>query len=195
MLVRDVMTVDPITVTPDVGVKTALRRLAHLGITSMPVVDEHHRLCGVVSEVDLIGWIVAADPRAQARAIEMRPLTAPKTVEDVYTRSPIAARPDQDVAAVVDVMGAKGFKSLPVVDDMQRLVGVVSRSDVVLALARDDTVIAEDIGRVFRDLGHDDWQVEVIDGVVEITGPDAVHHSLALTIARTVPGVVGVRIP
>ena len=42
--------------------------------------------------------------------------------------------------------------------------------------------------------GTPDWLVEVSEGVVEITGPDAADHSLAHTIARTVPGVVGVRI-
>lgn len=194
MLVRDVMTVDPVTVTPDIGVKTALSRLAHVGITSMPVVDAQRRLCGIVSEADLIREAVADDPRAHARPITVHPVAAPSTVDDVYTRAPIAVRPDEDVAAAVDVMEARGFKSLPVVDDQQRLVGIVSRSDVVRALARDDALIADDIRRVFRDLGHTDWSVEVTDGLVEITGPDADHHSLAHTVARTVQGVVGVRI-
>lgn len=112
----------------------------------------------------------------------------------MYTRSPITVRPDEDVATAVDMMCAKGFKSLPVVDDQDRLVGIVSRSDVVRALARDDALIADDISRVFRDLGHADWVVDVTDGVVEITGPDAAQHSLAHTIARTVQGVVRVRI-
>ena len=194
MLVRDVMTADPITVTPDTGVKSALKRLAHVGITSLPVVDEQRRLCGILSEADLIREAVEVDPRAHERPVTMQPVAAAQTVEDVYTRSPVAIRPDDDVATAVDVMGAKGFKSLPVVDDRHRLVGIVSRSDVVRALARDDALIADDIIRVFRDLGHTDWVVEVIDGVVEITGLDAAHHSLAHTIARTVPGVVGVRI-
>ena len=112
-------------------------------------------------------------------------MNAPKTIEDVYARSPIVVRPEEDVAAVVDVMSARGFKSLPVVDDQRRLVGIVSRSDVIRALARDDTLIASDISRVFRELGHTAWKkVEVTDGVVDVTGPDAVHHSLAHTIRR-----------
>src|SRR5436309_9971898 len=55
-------------------------------------------------------------------------------------------------------------KSLPVVDDGHRLVGIVSRSDVVRALARDDALIAEDISRIFNDLDHPDWAVQVRDG-------------------------------
>jgi CBS-domain-containing membrane protein len=194
MLVREVMTESPITVTSNVGVKTALSRLARVKVTSMPVVDENHRLCGIVSEADLIAELVRSDPRAQERPIMIQPLTDPRTVEDIYTRSPVTARPDEDVANVVDVMSATGFKSLPVIDDEGRLVGIVSRSDVVRALARDDALIAADILRIFGDLGHSDWHVTVTEGVVEITGPDPVYHSLAHTIARTAKGVVGVRI-
>jgi CBS domain-containing protein len=74
-----------------------------------------------------------------------------------------------------------------VVDDRHELVGIVSRSDVVRALARDDEQVADDIRKVFDDLGHSDWDVRVHDGVVEVTGADAAHHSLAHTIVRTVP--------
>ena len=142
-LVKDVMTQDPITVVPSVGIKAAMTKLAFAGITSMPVVDEERRLCGIVSEADLIRD-VADDPRAHERPIAIRPVVPPRTVEDVYTRSPIAVGPQDDVTAVVDVMTAKGFKSLPVVDPEHRLIGMVSRSDVLRALARDDDVIAHD---------------------------------------------------
>jgi CBS domain-containing protein len=54
-----------------------------------------------------------------------------RTVEDVYTRAPITVRPEDDAASALDLMSAKGFKSLPVVDDQHRVVGIVSRSDVV----------------------------------------------------------------
>src|SRR4029079_2356765 len=126
MLVRDVMTVDPVTVTPETGVKSALTRLAHLGITSMPVVDQHGRLCGILSEADLIREAVGADPRDQQRLSTIPRVSAPQTGEDVYTRSAVAVRPDDDVASAVEVMSDKGFKSLPVVDDRHLLVGILS---------------------------------------------------------------------
>jgi CBS domain-containing protein len=194
MLVRDVMTVDPVTITPEAGVKAALTRLAHVGITSMPVVDEHRLLRGIVSEADLIRD-VADDPRAHERPLTIRPVNPARTVDDVYTRSPVTIRPADDVTAAVDLMTSRGFKSLPVVDDRHRLVGIVSRSDVVRALARDDSQIAADIRRFFDDLGHTEWRVEVADGVVDITGPsDAALRSLAHTVGRTVLGVVEVRV-
>lgn len=194
MLVKDVMTRDPITVVPSVGIKAAMTKLAFVGITSMPVVDEEQHLCGIVSEADLIR-VVADDPRAHERPITMRPVSPPHKVDDVYTRSPIAVGPQDDVATAVHVMTAKGFKSLPVVDHEHRLVGMVSRSDVLRALARDDDVIALDVVRLFQDLGHAGWTVEVDSGVVEVIGPeDAAQRSLANALSRTVAGVVAVHV-
>jgi len=79
VLVRDVMTVDPITVTPDTGVKAALQRLSHVGITSLPVLDEQRRLCGIVSEADLIHEAVGTDPRAHERPITLQRLAPAHT--------------------------------------------------------------------------------------------------------------------
>jgi CBS domain-containing protein len=196
MLVRDLMTADPVTVTPATGIKQALCTLAQLGITSMPVVDDHHRLCGIVSEADLIRDVVARDPRAQERPIVVSPLLPTETVADVYTRSAASVRCDDDVADAVELMTALFAKSLPVLDDGGRLVGILSRSDVVRALARSDVEIAADIDDVLGSLGHPDWMVEVANGVVAISGPSgAAERSVALVVARTVPGVVAVDVP
>ncbi|GAB3195111.1 CBS domain-containing protein [Nocardioides hungaricus] len=193
MLVRDLMTPDPQTVTADSSVKEAITRLAELGITSMPVVDRHRRLLGIVSEADLIRDLVARDPRAQERPIEMRPLFAPHTVDEVYTRAAVSVHADDDVAAAVEMMTVTSAKSLPVVDADGRLLGVLSRSDVVQALARADDVIAADIDELLVDLGHGDWLVEVDEGCVRVSGPSgAAERSLAHVVAHTVPGVVEV---
>lgn len=194
MLVKDVMTRDPITVVPSVGIKAAMTKLAFAGITSMPVVDDEQHLCGIVSEADLIRD-VADDPRAHERPIAMHPVTPPRTVEDVYTRTPITVSPQDDVTAAVDLMTAKGFKSLPVVNHEHRLLGMVSRSDVLRALARDDDVIAHDVVKLFDELGHAGWSVQVTSGVVEIDGPDdPAERSLAHALSRTVTGVVAVHV-
>ena len=192
MLVKDVMTEHPVTVRPDTGVKAALTKLVFVGITALPVVDDQGRLCGIVSEADFLDDVID-DPRAHERPITMRPLTPAHTVDDLYSRTPVVVRPHDDVRAVVDLMGAKGFKSIPVVDDGHRLVGMVSRSDIVRALARDDETIALDITRLFDQLGHADWTVVVADGVADVVGPDAAEQALAHTVCRTVPGVVGVQ--
>ena len=195
MIVRELMTPEPVTATPETHVKEALARLARLGITSMPVVDGKLRLCGIVSEADLICDLVARDPRAQERPVTVEPLFAPTTVEDVYTRSAASVRVDDDVANAVETMVAISAKSLPVLDEQGRLVGILSRSDIVQALARTDDVIAADIDELLRELGRSDWLVEVEEGVVDISGPEGTgERSLAHVVAHTVPGVVQVRI-
>ena len=73
-------TVDPLPVTADTDIRTALTRLARIGITSMPVVDEEQHLCGVVSEADLSRDAVADDPRAHERPITIRPVSGSTTV-------------------------------------------------------------------------------------------------------------------
>lgn len=195
MLVQDVMTVDPVTVNRRTSVKEALALLARRRVTALPVLEPSGRLYGIVSEADLIGETVARDPRAQERPIEIEPLYPPHAVEEVCTRSVVSVRRDDDVAAAVELMTSTGAKSLPVLDDDQRLVGIVSRSDVVAALARSDDVIAADIDAVFESLGHGDWLVDVQDGAVEIAGPDGVaERSLAHVVAHTVLGVIDVRV-
>ena len=195
MLVRDVMTPDPVTVVPETHVKDALLRLADLGITSMPVVDDQQRLLGIVSEADLIGEIVARDPRAQERPIVVDALFAPRTVDEVYTRSALSVSPEDDVASAVDGMTTTAVKSMPVLDVHGRLVGVLSRSDVVQALARADDVIAADLDDLLGSLGHPDWLVEVTEGVARVSGPSGpAELSVAHVAARTVPGVIEVRI-
>ena len=98
MLVRDVMTSGPVTVTAGTGVKDALGQLARHGITSMPVLDRAGRLQGIVSEVDLIGETVSRDPRAQERPIVMAPVHPPRLVDEVCTRSVVTVRSEDDVA-------------------------------------------------------------------------------------------------
>jgi len=72
---------------------------------------------------------------------------------------------------------------------------VISRSDVVRALARTDDVVAADVGSVLASVGYADWLVEVDDGVVLVTGPtDLGQESLAKVVARTVAGVTDVRV-
>jgi CBS domain-containing protein len=87
MLVRDLMTPDSVTVNPETRVKQALVQLARLGITSMPVVDGKQRLCGIVSEADLICDLVTRDPRAQER---------PVMVESLFVTHRPRSRPGPD---------------------------------------------------------------------------------------------------
>lgn len=196
MLVHDVMTKDPVTVQSDTSVKEALVLLARHGVTSMPVVSSARQIRGVVSEADLIRESVARDSRLQETPLDQGgdPML-PRTVDEVFTPHAVVVRPDDDLATAVELMTSTSVKSLPVVDRKQRVIGIVSRSDVVRLLARADTTIEGEVDELLRSLGYPNWLVEVHDGVVEVTGPvDASETALARTVAGTVAGVVDVRV-
>jgi hypothetical protein len=84
------------------------------------------------------------------------------------------------------------LRCVPVVDDGV-LVGVVSRSDVLRTLLRDDDVLADRVRRLVHAYGgpKSRWLVDVVDGVVWITGPfaDEAERRVLLALAHTVPGV------
>ena len=196
MFVQDVMTADPVTVRTGTAVKEALVLLARHGVTSMPVVSAGRRIRGVVSEADLIRESVARDPRVQEAPLdEGDDPMLPRTVDEVFTPHAVVVHPDDDLATAVELMTSTSVKSLPVVDRNHRVVGIVSRSDVVRLLARADSTIEAEVDELLRSLGYPDWLVEVHDGVVELTGPAGSSEvQLARTVAATVPGVVDVRV-
>jgi CBS domain-containing protein len=98
-------------------------------------------------------------------------------------------RPQDDVHDVLVRFAAQGWKSAPVLDG-DRLVGVVSRSDVVRALHRPDHAVRRAVDDSLRDVGVTAWEVSVRRGVVTITGPQgAEERDVAERVARTVPGV------
>lgn len=195
MLVREIMTTSPVTARRRTPVRKALTLLRDHHITAMPVVTSANRLCGVVAEIDLIRGRVLPDPRAHV--LPPKPVTdrPPAYVEDVMTPVTVAVRASAEVSVAVDIMAQRGLKSLPVLDDDDVLVGVISRSDVAAALARDDDTLDRELTELVSKLGHPDWLVAVADGSVVITGPaTSKERALAETAAATVAGVTRVRI-
>jgi CBS domain-containing protein len=193
MLVRDLMHADPVTVRPGTTVLEALRMLDRHHVTAMPVVDGEGAIRGIVSEADLIGERVPADPRVGGEATEDEG-ARPRLVKDVMTRLPMVVTPDTDVALVAELTTSTGVKSLPVLEGRE-VVGMVSRSDIVHALATADDELEHKVCAVLCSAGLEDWLVEVRAGVVRITGPDtAAEAGTARALARTVPGVVDVRL-
>ncbi|WP_244928647.1 CBS domain-containing protein [Nocardioides sp. W7] len=194
MLVSGAMTPDPVTVAPEESVKRTLVLLQRHGVTALPVVADDGRLVGVVSEADLIRNAVPHDPRAHLRPSGPDQHQPPQTVAEVLTADPVTVRPHDDLSTAVELMSDRRLKSLPVVDDHGRVVGIIARSDVVRLLARPDGAIAAEIRETLRSAGYADWTVGVSDGVVVITGPGPAERSLAESVAHTVGGVVAVRI-
>jgi CBS domain-containing protein len=189
MLVRDIMTSPAVTVREHASPETALQLLAERGLTILPVVDAERRLVGVVSEVDLLHL---ADPEsllARPRsAATMSRSAAPRVVSDVMTRGAQTTSDEADVATVVAVFRRTSWKSLPVMRG-DVLVGVVSRSDLIRAMARADDEIEADVNRLLSERAPG-WEATVAGGMVTIrgSGNDSERDAVA-SLAATVIGV------
>jgi CBS domain-containing protein len=149
-LVRDVMDADPVTVRPDTDVQTLVRTLREHELQGVPVVDEDGRCVGIVTESDLVipdeegdlhlphyinlfGGTVFLET---IRHFEDRLRKAlASTAGDMMTRNPTTVSPDTDVHEAARVIAESGHNRLPVTED-GRLVGVVTRVDVLEALTR-----------------------------------------------------------
>jgi CBS domain-containing protein len=190
MLVRDVMSAPAVTVAPRTSVKQGLRLLDRHHVTALPVVGSDGHLLGVVSEADLLHDAVRHDDRTSLIPHE-HSHSAARSVEDVMSTLSMTVSPDSDLSDAVELMTGTAVKSLPVVE-RGRVVGVVSRSDVVHLLARSDDQICSEIDELLRS-AELEYFVEVEDGRVVLDGSQDPHkRRVAEVIARSAEGVLSV---
>jgi CBS domain-containing protein len=148
--VRDIMDADPATVSPDTPVEQIVAVLRDHGIPGVPVVDGEGRCVGIVTEADLVlpddqgdlhlphyinlfGGTVFLEPLGRYEQ-RLRKAFA-SMAEDMMTREPDTIAPDATAKEAARLIHDTGHNRLPVVDDAGRLVGVVTRLDVLGALA------------------------------------------------------------
>jgi CBS domain-containing protein len=188
------MTSPPITASPDQTVKEAIRTLDRHEITALPVIDQD-RLVGIVSEADLLRGELISDPRAHVAAAADDLEESAKTVGDVMTTGVLAVHESTDAADIARLMLDTGVKSIPVVRG-QRVVGIVSRRDLIRVLAVSDDQIQGEIHRLFAEAGLEGWTATVTDGHVELAGSGSDRDGrVAAILARTVAGVSRVHGP
>ncbi|MFE9169712.1 CBS domain-containing protein [Streptomyces kebangsaanensis] len=202
--VGEVMTRDVVTVRPDTPFKEITSVLSARGISAVPVADARGAPMGLVSEADLLrrqaeqpdkygeqpappGW---PHERSKARA---------ENAAGLMTTPVVTARPDWPVARAARTMDHHRVRRLLVVDETDRIVGIVSRSDLLRVFLRPDEEIREEIRDdvlkgVLR-LGGMEVQVQVHDGVVTLRGEveNRSTAQIAERLARGVDGVVTVR--
>ncbi|HWD03238.1 MAG TPA: CBS domain-containing protein [Amycolatopsis sp.] len=192
MRARDLMSAPVVTVEPGAPAKEAAEVLSENGFTALPVVDDDERLVGIVTEADLIRGRIPADARtAHLRPEPPAPVGA--TVAQVMTSPVTAMSAGTDVADLCQALVDAKIRAMPIVDG-SRLVGIVTRGDVVRTLAREDSAIASDVRHRLEIYGGTDrWKVEVHDGLVRIVDrfDDKTDRHVATLLALAVPGVVG----
>ncbi len=112
---------------------------------------------------------------------------------DVMTLGVITVNENTDAADIARLMLDTGVKSVPVTHGM-RVVGIVSRRDLIRAIATRDDWIEDEIRQLFSDAGIKGWDVEVVDGEARLTGSGSRDDArVAAVLARTVAGVARVR--
>jgi len=195
MLVRDVMTTPALTVREDTPLTSALVLLDEHAITMLPVVGVSGGIVGVLSEADVVRDAVPEDVRTHLIPTSGADLDPPPhSVAELMNRRPVTVEATTDLATAAQLMTDTAVKSLPVVDEHDQVVGVVSRRDIVHILARTDKAVERDLDDLFRRVGTD-WMVDVRDGAVTVTGPILPNErALAEAAARTVPGVRSVTV-
>lgn len=127
MLVRDRMTIKPVTVTPDVSVTEALRLMTDRKIRRLPVLDGQGKLVGIVSDRDLL--LASPSPATSLAIWEIHDLLAKLTVEKIMTREVITVPEDTPLEEAARIMVDNRIGGLPVLRD-QALVGIISESDL-----------------------------------------------------------------
>lgn len=204
MKVSDIMTTQVVSVSPDSPFKEVLERLVESGVSGLPVLDELGALLGIVTEADLASKEAYAG-RRRALAILADVLAAPewvrkaggRTAAEIMTRDVVVCDPDDDPRVVARRMLERRVKRMPVVRS-GKVVGMVSRHDILKLYTRPDAEIADDVAATL--VGHpnrpDDCHVRssVESGIVTLTGDVRYEwdEPAVVSLVRDVAGVINV---
>lgn len=147
LVVRDFMTVNPVTISPTDSLETVIKLLEQYQISGLPVVDETNHVVGIISEGDLLVRESPMQPPLHMTLMgSLIYFESPKQfhqhmqkalgmfVQDVMSAKPITAQLDLPIATAASMMLNKKINRLPVVDDNQTLIGIITRHDLVQAL-------------------------------------------------------------
>jgi CBS domain-containing protein len=205
MKVRDVMTKDVLTTSPEATLKEVAALLAEHGISGLPVVDEQRRVLGVVSEADILlrertaegerGGLIG---RLLGQGDELERKLAARTAGEAMTSPAVVIDADRVLGEAAARMLDEGVNRLPVLEG-GKLVGNVTRADLVRAFVRTDEEIAdeirEDVLRRTLWISPDDLELRVERGEVIVEGrlDTKTEAELVEAFAARVPGVLSVR--
>ena len=133
MLVRDVMTPNPVTVLPMDSLRIAQERMKQVGCRRLPVVDENGKVCGIITDRDV--RLALNSPLVMRERWQDEVLLDRTEVYACMTPDPLCIGPDVPLADAVEMMLSRKIGGLPVLE-AQRLVGVITATDLMRALLR-----------------------------------------------------------
>jgi len=146
--VAEVMTRNPITVRPEALLQEVIQTLAERRISGLPVVNESGKLLGVVSETDLMWRESGVTPPAYIMLLDSviylenpgryeRDLhkALGQTAGEIMTPDPVTITPDKPLSDAARLMHERSIHRLPVLDTTGQVVGILTRGDIVRAMA------------------------------------------------------------
>ena len=205
--VKDIMTTEVVAVRRGTSFKEMAARLRQERVSAFPVVDDDGTVVGVVSETDLLpketldaGW-AARIPEMTSRVLDEgdQEKAESVTAAELMTEPAVTAAPEDTVEHAARLMCTHRVKRLPVTDGSGRLVGIISRADVLSVFDRPDGEIRREITEnvILNELRIDPepFTVTVENGIVTLEGtPGTAELGRAVAArARHVEGVVAVR--
>jgi CBS-domain-containing membrane protein len=210
-LVQDVMTTDVAAVNENASFHTVAELLINRGVSGVPVLDDDNRVLGVVSEADLLAkqefkeryYGDGYTPPLRARIRHTVGSEGSgfykalgETAGALMTSPAHTTNPDVAVVLAARQMDKHGVKRLPVVDAEGRLVGIVSRRDLIKVFLRTDTDIERQVREALQAAPGEvtDLGVTVADAVVTLTGKFDKHsHAIAaVRMTERIDSVVAV---
>ena len=198
--VREVMTGKVVTVREDASYREVVDQLVTNHISAVPVVDYLGHAVGVVSEADVLHRlrprVATTRRRFVLRDRDARRKQTAVTAEQLMTRPALTITSDGSVVTAARRMARWRVRRLPVTDELGRVVGIVSRGDLLHALVRPDADIRAEIESLLvRTLSAAarGVTVDVLLGIVTLTGEvDEGRIPAVGALVRTVEGVAGV---
>jgi CBS domain-containing protein len=187
MLVRDLMTTDVVAVGPGASIRDAARLMFRYRVSGVPVVDMDDHVLGIITEGDFLAMEIE---RLETGAV-------PTAVREVMSKSVKTIPPEMDVTGAARFMQAQDVKRLVVASD-GRMVGIISRFDIVSAFTRPDDLIEdeirEDLVRRVLFVDPESIDVTVLNGVATFVGSIGTRTEARLVeeLARRLDGVVDV---
>lgn len=199
--VSDVMTAEVVSVSRHTDYRKIARLLHEHHLTAVPVVTPEGQVAGVVSEADLLRKQELHESAAREPAWLLRPSDRTKadarTADGLMTSPAVTIGPDALLGTAARLMSARHVKRLPVVDADGKLVGIVSRTDLLRVFLRPDADIEAEATAVLTDIVLADpaqVRVSVHNGLVTLAGRLGTEEQIAAAIRLTgaIDGVVGV---
>ncbi len=199
--VSDVMATKVVSVTREASYKQIAQLLHEHHLTALPVLTPEGRVAGVVSEADLLRKQERRGRSGHRPAWQLHPAVRAKTqarnAAGLMTAPAVTIGPEAVLGTAARLMGAHRIKRLPVVDADGKLIGIVSRADLLRAFLRPDAEIAAEASAVLTDILLADpaaIRVTAHDGVVTLAGRLASQEQVpaAVRLAEAIDGVVAV---